>query len=95
MVNPHPICEKMQHTINWRTTIHIFKLFQREPLKVFVKSDFTANNGTKTHLRLLERLGLIEKIPAKYRVKHGGYREIQGYKLRNRTNDKTNTNICN
>jgi len=75
--------KKTHKYLKWEINLGIYKMFQREPLKVFLKKDFGGNSiSIKTHLLFLEKLGLIEQVPVLIKVGNNCVRkDIKGYKL--------------
>ena len=65
--------------------LRIHRQFKKDPLKIFVSSDFRHwTRSAKVYLDLLFSLGLIEKMDKVYlvREKHRINRTTQGYRFR-------------
>ena len=76
--------EKIQHLINIHTLIHTYKIFLNNPNEIFLKKDFIGWYKTiKTHLFVLEKLGLIESGRKQY-IRNGKiiHKTTTTYKLK-------------
>lgn len=66
--------------------ISIWDKIKTDPIRIWIASDFGKSyKYTNVHLRVLVRMGLIEKVPNKYKYKIGNrYRamnNVKGYKM--------------
>lgn len=60
-----------------------YKKMRETPLKVYVLRDFSSTNlYVKKSLLALIRMDLVEIVKCKYNNNHGGYRLVDGYKLK-------------
>lgn len=72
----------MKEYSNYAKIILIYKQFTKKPNKVFLRRDF-GGYDVDIKLNLLRRLGLIEVVPAMYKVgnRNCASRNVKGYKL--------------
>jgi len=81
---------RFTNRIDPKLTIEIYHFFLRDPLKSFVKRDFSKNGSLvaaksiTTHLFLLEKLNVIEKVKLRYSCgkKLGSRRDILAWRLK-------------
>lgn len=67
------------------TLINIYNKFKRQPIKIFTASELcpgSTNIGRSQYLDTLKRMGLIEEVPAYYKTRTNGLRDVKGYKLK-------------
>ena len=80
--------EKFRVFIKPVKLIEVYHTFKREPLKTFLKKDFSGASGRaiKTHLFILEKLGLIERVVAVYGFgkERKARKEVAGFRLKTR-----------
>lgn len=64
--------------------LRIIKIMKRNKRRTFISSDLnygTSNPNVRLRLKLLKRLGIIERVPVFYGVgDRNGYKKVQGYK---------------
>jgi hypothetical protein len=58
--------------------LRIFRMIKQRPSRIWVATDFGHSRNMAVHLRLLQHLGLIEKVDVRY---INGTRYTKGYKL--------------
>jgi len=76
---------KISKHIDHRLLIRFYKIFKRDPKRIFVRKDFYNNYDTiSSHLLVLTKLGLIDAIVVKsYSGRHRtACRNIAGYRFK-------------